>query len=339
ITSDQPAVGGAGYLVVLDIGAKTSGPVAKPIHGLPPQSLAAAISGLSRRLLGPGGMIESVENLVDPEKEGSLTNKLQASMTDINVITSRLAAEMEPEEKRALLAKTHRIIEDVNAATAAIRAELDKAGGASSIAKAHLMLDTLQTGLSEAVAMITAAGPRVDSTLTHVDNLATRIDEEISVPLAAEFNRDDPKTLLAKVHAGLEDLNRSMANIAEASDSARSVMTLNRPALQRTIENIRDTSDQLRVGVQEVVLHPWRLFAPPQGEQQRIEAFQAARQFAEAAARLDDAAARLEAVSKTSEADRVVIGAAELDEIRAALRLAFSRFQSAESYLWEQMRE
>lgn len=339
ITSDQPAVGGAGYLVILDIGDPAAGEVSTAIAGLPPQSLAAAIGNLSRRLLGPGGMVENLEQLVDPELEGSLTNKLQVSLGDVNLITSRLAAELEPDQRRALLAKLHLVMDDVNAATTAIRTQLDSEEGASAVTKAHLMLDQLQVGLADAVAMITAARPRVDSTLAHVDNLSKRLDEEISAPLAAEFQRDDPEAMLAKIHAGIEDLNRSLANVAEASDAARSVVTLNRPALQRTIENIRDTSDQLRVGVQEVVLHPWRLFAPPQGEQQRIEAFQAARQFAEAAARLDDAAARLEAVSAAGGGDRVVIGAAELEEIQAALRLAFSRFQSAETYLWEQMRK
>lgn len=172
-----------------------------------------------------------------------------------------------------------------------------------------------------------------------MDNLSKRLDEEISAPLAAEFQRDDPEAMLAKIHAGIEDLNRSLANVAEASDAARSVVTLNRPRPQphdREHPRYQRSASRRRAGSGAASVAP---VCPAARRAAADRGVSGGATICRGRGALDDAAARLEAVSAAGGGDRVVIGAAELEEIQAALRLAFSRFQSAETYLWEQMRK
>ena len=126
---------------------------------------------------------------------------------------------------------------------------------------------------------------------------AASLAQELLPAVKREFARDDNAALLGKLHASMDRLNESLANVVTISDQARRMVLLNRPSVDRTIENLKDASEQLRIGVQELLLAPWRLFQQPSaGERDRIDAFTAARRFAEAAAFLNDAALRLEAV-------------------------------------------
>ena len=339
ITTDQPPVGGGGMLVILDVGS--SGQlVAGPLEGLPPQSLAAVISNLQRRLLGPRGMVDKIEQMLDDQTEGSLAYKISRSLGDINVMTDGLRMQLNPAEQATLMSKIHLILDDLNQTTSVLRTQLAREDDTTALAKIHLVLERLEQGLTQASEMLQENRPALHSTLTSVDSMTRKLDHELLDAFKAELNRDDPTSLVGKIHTSIDQLNTSLENLAVVTDTGRKLVVLNRPALQRTIDNIKVMSDQMRIGVQEVVLAPWRLFDKSwTGEIQKYGAFEAARRFAEAAAMLDDAAARLEAIhALTEEQGQNEQSAREIREIQDGLQAAFERFKTAEDYLWQQMK-
>ena len=337
IASDQPPVGGGGVLVILDVG---SPPELAPdvIEGLPPQSFAAAIGNLSRRLLGPGGLVERLELMLDMDAEGSLAAKLATSLDDINDITARMSQQLDPQEQATLMAKFHLIVDQIGGISTSLRTEMNAGDQDALLARIHVVLNQIAQGLGEANAMLTESRPLLHSTLTSVESATKKIDEDVLAAFQAELNPSDPDSLMGKIHLGMDQLNASLDNLTVITQTGRKLIVLNRPALQKTIENLKAVSDQMKIGVQEIVLAPWRLLKPPGEEIRKLDVFDAARRFAEAATVLDDAAARLEALQTASAEGEVLASPEELQEIRDRLDAAFERFNQAETYLWQEMK-
>jgi len=343
ITTNEPAVGGSGFVVILYVGSPGKAKrldLSKPIRGLPPESLAATISNLSRRVLAPGGMVDQLEQALDKDAEGSLMNKIIASLDDVNAMTESLKGEVDAEQAATLMHKVHAILDDLNATTAALRAQASATDQASALAKIHVALDRLGEGLAEVTAMLSENRPAVRNTVTNVEHVSQVLDEELLVALKAELNRDDPASLMGKLHVSVNHLNASLANVETISQEGRKLIVLNRPIVERTLANIKELSEQAKLTVQSIYLAPWRLMKPPgAGEKKQTDIFEAARTFAEAATYLDDAAARLEAVVSVAAAGEPVMESQEeIKSIQQSLKAAFERFEHAEQFLWEKMK-
>ena len=339
ITTDQPPVGGGGVLVILNVG-RSSEPAAGPIDGMPPQSLAAAIGTLNRQLLGPEGLIPKIDRMLDNEQEGSLTYKISQSLSDVNVMTASLRTQLDVHEQAALMGKLHGIVDNLNQTTAALRNQMQADDQAAALAKVHVILGRLEQGLGDAAEMLRENRPLVHDTMVSVESMSRKMDEEMIDRLKAEFDRNDPTSLIGKIHISLDQINQSLENVVVMTGEGRKLVALNRPALERTIENMKAVSDQLRVGLQEILLAPWRLFNKPfTGEVEKVGAFEAARRFAEAATMLDDTTRRLQAMQNLASEDGADESTAEeIKRIQDSLRATFERFENAEQYLWDQMK-
>jgi ABC-type transporter Mla subunit MlaD len=341
VTTSQPPVGGGGILVIQDVGAPPAAEVTGVIDGLPPLGLSAAIDTLTERVLGPDGLLEKVDGMLDASAEGSLASKIGKSLDDVNAMTQALRGQLDPGEQEALISKVHSIVENVNDTTAALRAQLTAGDedNASLMAKVHLVLGELETGLAEVNAMLKENRPALRQTVASVESVTRQMDGQLLATFKTELNRDDPSSLLGKLHASMDRVNTSLDNVVTMTDTGRKLLVMNRPLVEGTLENLKEASDQAKALVLEIVLHPWRLWRPPTAEIKKSDAFVAAQHFAEAATKLDDVATRLEAVLAASPPDGELLGSH--DEIRAiqdSLRSAFERFQTAEDYLWEQMK-
>lgn len=341
IASDQPMVGGPGFLVILNVGSPDVPRNAdQPIRGLPPQSLAAAISTLSRRVLAPNGFVDKLEAMLDQEKEGSLTHKLAAILTDINAMTGELRTQLDPSEQTALLAKIHIMLEDVGMMIAALREQTAAGDSSSMLSKLHGALDKITEMLTETTMLVRENRPTIREALVNVEEVSRSLREELVAAMRAELNRDDPTSLLGKVHGSMDALNTSLADVGTITAEGRRMLIANRPAIDRTLANVKETSEQLRLASIEIRLMPWRLMAQPtKRESAEFDIFEAARTFAEAATYLDDAAARLEAVlAATPPGERGAAAEAEIQAIHASVKSAFERFERAEKFLWERMK-
>ena len=341
ITTDQPAVGGAGFLVILDVGTPgiplESG---KPIDGLPPQSFAATISGLSRRLLDPNGFVDKLDQMIDPNAEDSIVKHVLSVLADVNAITTELKAQTSSSEQKSLMSKVHLVLDDLTQISLSMRGQLSSADSANALAKIHVILDRLAEGLSEVNGMLAENRAPIASAVAGVQRIVRQTDEQLIAALIGELDADNPESLLGKIHVSMKRLNDSLGNIRMMSATGRDMLAHNRPALERTIANAREMSGQLNEASKELRAAPWRLlYRPDKNQTREMTIFEAARTFAEAATYLDDAAARLEAAQVAAarspggaEADK------EIEAIRASVRKAFERFQVAEEFLWKNMK-
>jgi hypothetical protein len=340
ITTDQPAIGGNGYVSILNVGTPDV-PLSGPINGLPPQSFAAAISTLSRRLLGPGGLVDRLSEAVDPDGQRSIVRKVLVSLDDINAMTQELRTQVSTSEQGALLAKIHRVLDDLNATTAALRAELSAGNDTALLAKVHLALTHLDDGLTDAAAMIKESRPVVHDTLASVEHAARSIDQDMVSRLKDELDPANAGGTLGKLHLAMDRVNASLEDIQSMTGAGERMVVLSRPALEKTLANFLYMSDQLRLTSQEVLLNPSKLIWGPSREREdKLLVFRAASQFAEAASQLDDAAARLQAVLQTLPAvgPSGAADAKELQSVYDAVQAAFQRFGRAEEVLWEQLK-
>ncbi|MCK4343543.1 MAG: hypothetical protein KAY37_17660 [Phycisphaerae bacterium] len=340
ITTDQPAIGGNGFVSILNVGTPDV-PLTGPIQGLPPQSLAAAIGTLSRRLLSEGGLIDNLDQALDPSVEGSVLHKVLVSLDDLNAMTRELRAQMSPEEQEALFGKFHLILDDLNATTSALRNEMAADKDAALLAKVHIALDRLSQGLEEATAMLKEDRPLILDTLVSVRNAAQTVDRELLAALRTELDAANPSSLMAQLHLAMGRVNASLEDLNAMTSASERMIVLSKPTLEKTLGNFEEMSEQMRLASQEVLLNPSKLiWGPGRQREEHLLVFQAARNFAEAASQLDDAAGRLEAVLKTLPPDGQATAAdsEELKSIHEAVRAAFQRFERAEEVLWDKLK-
>lgn len=334
ITTDQPPVGGPGVMVILSIGTPESGEAGQtPIQGLPAQSLAASIGGLSRFLLAPGGFLEKLDRAVDPAVEGSLLSRLVVSLEDVNAITAALRTQFDSGDSMTLLGKVRQMADNLSETTAALRRQMSSEDRAAMLGKLLAALDRVNTGLAEATELIQENRPGLRRTVEHVESFSAALEQELASALRVELNRDDPQSLLGKVHGGMDRLSESLDALAAMTDAGRRIVVLNKPVIDETIRHVREISETLKLATDEIRLAPWRLFYRPSGRETReMSIFEAARTFAEAADNLRQAAARLEALQEAT------APAEEVEALRAALRSAFERFRTAEDFLFERLK-
>jgi len=339
ITTDMPLIGGTGTMVIANVGTPGVPLPDGPIEGQPPQGMAA-FAQVSRRLTAPGGLVDRLERALDPDAAGSLLDKLSTTLSDVNAITASLREELTPAERKTLLSKLHLILDDVNATTASIREQAQAEGGTSLMARFHGALDTLHAGLSEGLLALQENRPVLRQTLASVEHTTRVVDQELLPQLSKELDAREAGSLLAKIHTALDRVNGALADVQVVTDAGKRMVVLNRPAVDRVIQNLHIASEDLTLGVREVVLDPSRLiWGPGPARENRLRLLTAARDFVQAAAYLDDAAARLEAVQQASGgAQTLAVPEQELEAVREALRSAFARFEQAENYFWEQMK-
>lgn len=340
ITTDQPTIGGSGFVEILKVGTPDV-PLVQPIQGLPPESLGAAIGALSRRLLSEGGLVDHLDQALDPELEGSLLHKVVLSLDDMNAMTRELRAQINPRDQKALLSKVHLILDSLNVTTAALRTEMAGGDQATLLGKVHAALDELGRSLTEATAMLKEDRPLIKDTLTSVERASRTVDRELLAALLAELDPANASSLLGKVHLAMDGVNASLDDIQAMTTTGERMVAVSRPKLEKAFGHLVAAGENLEQGTLELLLNPSKLlWGPGPQRQEQLVVFQAARNFAEAATQLDNAAGRLEAVLSTlppegrvSEADN-----RELRAIHDSVRAAFQRFERAEEALWEQLK-
>lgn len=342
VNTNQPAVGGNGYLNIQSLG--TSGAsVLQPgeaIRGLPPESFAAAVSGLSARVLAEGGLMDQLEELLDPESERSLVYKLSGSLDDVNAITEQLKLELSPTERDTLMAKVHGVMDSVGVIAAQLRQQLSTEDATTAVAKVHAALDQLTTGLTTAKDILQENQPKLRNTLANVEQATGTINQDVVGSLKREFDANDPASLLGKLHESMDGVNVAIADVQSAVASGKRMLVLNEPSLASIFRNVDEMSAQLRRAAEEVRLNPSRLiWAPGSADQKQNAAFAAARDFAAAAAAMDEASARFRAFLETSprNADNAAVQK-QIKGLQTELDAALQRLQRAEQFFYNQLK-
>ena len=338
ITAQGPLLGGSGSLAINNRGTSDQQATAKTIiQGRKPGSFGAIVDSLSRELdeSRPGSLLATIKGQLDPTQAASLMAMIHESMRDINAVTARLSLEMNPQEKGVLIVKLHAILGNINEATSLLRNEMEPGKDAALMHDLHRAMDQVNEGLAEAVAMLKENREPVGNTVGEIEQMARTINQEVVAQLAAEFQPENEGSLLAGMHYAMNQVNASLDNLVVISNDAKDMIILNKYNVNSAMTNLKVASDYLKGGIRYLVAHPWLLFNPPQDkDSQERQAAQAAREFTEAANRLDDAMARLQAVLELK-GEEVAPNDPQLIAAREQLENATEQFGKVESMLWK----
>ncbi|HRX85142.1 MAG TPA: hypothetical protein P5572_08995 [Phycisphaerae bacterium] len=304
-----PPLGGKGYLEIVNRGVS-----AKPLA--PDARIEAGTTGLQAALAqltaefdaqNPSSLLAQIKRQLEPDAEDSIIYKVNVSLANISRLTASLAREVDRKQDGVLLAKVHTALDKVNA------------------------------GLGEILEMVQDTRPQVDTIMESAGHAMQRVDEGIVGPLAEELDRTQDSSLLAEVHEAMGQLNSSLAHVETITSEGERTVVLNSARIDELVQNATEASILLKRGVKDLALQPWRLMNKPSAREQReLSNMDVAREFSDAAARLDDAAVRLKALAD-AEGTALAADDPKLQQIRKDLAESIDDYNKAEAALWKRL--
>jgi len=333
-------LGGGGKLVIKDPGRKGSvladGAV---IDGADAGSVDAALDVINAELnpRNPVGLLATIKAQLDPLDQTGVLGKIHHSLDDLTAITGSVAHQLDATERNVLLGKLHAVLDDVNATTAELRQQMQTGDPRVLLAKVHGVLDSLLGSLAQVSGILEENRPTVRETLLSASRTADTLEHGIVEPVADELNRANTASLLGQLHASFERVNVMLGHLEVVTDKARSVAVLNEERVNHLLRNLSETAEHLKSAGKDLRRNPWRLFYRPSLEETRqLNIFDAAREFSEAAARLDESAAELSALME-SYGGQIPGDDPNLARIRQRLQETFDHYTEAEQALWKQL--
>jgi len=339
IVPGEPLLGEVSKLEIRDRGVGRPVGPDHPIDGRAAPGLNASIALLADQLdpKKKDSLISMIRGQLDAGNAASIVAKIHKSLEDLNDITGRVSAQLNPDERNALLGKLLAVLDNINAATGSLREQVDPKRGEAALGKVHAALDSLNQALATTAAMLAENRQPIAQAVGHVRHTAETLDERIAARVAEQLDVKNAASLIATVHRAVERLNRSLEHVNQITGTGRDVIVSNRDLIDKTVVNLKETSEILKAGIQDVARNPWRLlYKPTEQETREMKVFDAARSFSDAARQLDDAVVRLQGLLD-SRAGTVRTDDRELTAIRDALQHSVEQFGQAEQALWKQL--
>lgn len=328
--AEGPPLGGDG-IIKIDLGKSDKRFTGAFLQGSEPGGFAAILASLQGEFDAndPTSLLGRVKIQLDPDTEMTLMAKLHQTLTDINVITTKLASEMSPADRSTLLAQLHQVVDNVQEATATLRRQFDDTQPDRIIGKVRSAIDQVNDGLTSVVRIVQSSEQPVQATLANV--------QKTSENIANETDGARADSLMSDFKAAGQKLTAALDDIKTTTGTTREVIVLNRENINRMLTNFKEASDHIKTGVKYVLLHPWRLLnAPSPKEMQQQAIFDAARNFAEAATRIDDATGQLRALAELH-GGTIPTDDPNLARIQESLKQTQEQYQKAEAEFWRQL--
>ena len=242
--------------------------------------------------------------------------KLTGSLAeDVPPITSALKRDVPPmtealrKDVPEITGKVHSIVTDVQTRSQGWWKSVDSmlTGGEKAVATVNGVLDENR--------------PVIASALKHADATMAATEDA-----AAKFKQET----LAKINSALDTAGKAVDDAKDMTGNLKSLLTAQRPVLERTIANARLVSDQLKLAAIEIRRSPWRLmYTPTIEELESDNIYDAARSFATAADSLNATADSLQAVLDRY-GTQVKADDPNFKLMLDALRQTFEKFAQAE---------
>lgn len=339
IVPGEPLLGEVSKLEIRDRGVGRPVSPDKPIEGRAVPGLNASI-GLLADQLDPkkkDSLISMIRGQLDAGNAASLVAKIHKSLDDLNEVTRNVSVQLNPGQRDVLISKLHAVLDNMNTATAYLRDQVDAKRNEAAIAKVHVALDSLNKALSTTTAMLEENRAPISQTVTHIRNTAQTLDERIAARVAEQLDVNNAVSLVSEIHGAMARLNTSLEDMNKITGTGRDVVVSNRDIVNKTIANLKETSESLKAGIKEVTRNPWRLFyKPTEQENNQMRIFDAARSFSDAAGQLDDAVTRLNSLVE-AHGGQLRSDDKDLISIRDALQHSVEQFGQAEQSLWKQL--
>ena len=333
-------LGGGGKIVVLSRGEQgkllVEGDV---VDGVQAGSLDATLDILSAEMdsENPGGLLAAVKTQLDPAEATSIVAKVHRSLDDVNGFTRALSRQLASDEQDALMTKLHRIADNVNSITGHLRDEVTPDRDGVVLAKIHVALDRLDEALIQAASLIRENRSSVGNAITSIEHAAATLDEGILDRVAGQLDGNRADSLVSQIRRAIVDLDTTLKNTATLTGRLKRIVLLNATRISQLIANLKETTEHLKSAGKDIRRNPWRLlYRPSLEESAQLNTFDAARELAETAARLDNVMIQLRSFIEDVDGD-VATNDADLSAIRTHLLETFERFREAEQALWKQL--
>lgn len=314
---------------------------------------------ISQSLIGQTAMI----NIEDPGFEGEVTDYLEGKpASPFAAAAGELGiGETEKTNIQEILANLRQVSADVRkdypdlaAKLKTTAANLEKATGDLKDA-----FPELKTKLLAAAADLNDAAKKAKGALDQVDAMLmdNRYNIEATLDNVQEFsekaNTDGTKLLttanelmgkidknlepiLANIKASSESLKGAMADFHVMTGDGKSITVTNKANINKTILNLRTTSEHLKALAEEVRRAPWRLLAKPdQKEVETLNLYDSARAFAAAASDLDGCTDSLQTIVRAKQ-EGIDVDPEIVKGMVERLEETFKRYREAEDALWKE---
>ncbi len=152
---------------------------------------------------------------------------------------------------------------------------------------------------------------------------------------AAEITEKFKTESMPKIEVALDRAREAIGYVKDTSEELRTVVTTQRPVLERMLANMRLSSDQLKLATIEIRRSPWRLlYKPGEKELETDNLYDAARSFALAAGTLESSADSLQSMLDKY-GDEIDPNDENLKLMLENLQLSFERYTEAEKHFWD----
>lgn len=328
--AEGPPLGGDG-IVKIDLGKSDKLFLGEFIAGSEPGGFAALLASVQNEFdaTNPASLLGQLKMQLDPEAASSLMTKLHQSMVDINSMTASLANELTVSERATVLSKLHLVADNIAEMTGSLRREFDPARPNVTLAKLHLAMDGINDGLAVITRILASGEAPITKTLANVETMSDHF--------RTETDPERPSSLMAHLKQTSALIKASVMDINTATKATRDLLVLNRENLNRTLINLKESSDHIKTGLKYVLRNPWKLFNPPTlAELRQQSLFDAARSFSEAASRIDGATAQLRALAELHNG-QIPLDDPDLARIKADLKESAEIYDRAEAEVWKQL--
>lgn len=309
LESDSNLLGGQVSLVIYDLGQKgkllEDGEVAA-LHFS--GGLTDAMDAFKRELdaENTNSLMYHFKNEFNRDAQGSFIELLVKSATNLHEITDKIKQQL------------------------AINGEKE-----SLIAKLDTAMDKLNSSLDQIESLVRENKGSITDTVSSLKKTAEALESDLP-DIMARLRKP-----LAKADLLMDDTKIALADLKEASRTARDMVQVNRESINHMIDNFHQVSSNMKLATQEIRRAPWKLIQKPGKKQLRQEeVVHAADSFATAAERLDGVSLRLQKIlAQTEEADsqQVSLRRETVDVILAELEVSFQQFQEAEKLFWDKL--
>ncbi|MCG8702205.1 MAG: thiamine pyrophosphate-dependent enzyme [Bacteroidales bacterium] len=279
----------------------------------------------------PGSVLYVIKKEIDREDKDSLLGSLVASADNIREVTDSLKYEVKADEQEGgtVLARFKHVAKNLDDITELIKAQLDQENSQAVLARIISSLAKLDDSLASLKGLVTENKDDIGEVVQSLKNSAKVIETE----LPSIVNKIDQ--VMEKADNGLETAKAALVELKETATGINEMITANRDRIDLLINNITETSSNLKLVSREVRRAPWRLLYKPNQKELEIQStVDTAAAFASGAERLDSAAISLKRVVSEM-GDK--ISPDRLNDVLSELEMSFSQFQKAEEKLWQEM--
>ena len=293
-----------------------------PLSGRP-GAMTAVVSGLA-------SIVNQFDTQTMPTIDAALVELRTKAVPGISQIVEDVRTKTVPEATQTV-ASYRTTAETATGVLTEVRSYLKPV-----IDRYYAVADSAKGMMDEVRAIFGDTKADIRTTMANISSATGTVKEKLPVIMdRIDGVLQKADTAVAGAGQAMVDVKKTVENVRDITDAARSVMVSNKGKMDGIIAALKVTGDNLKGASAEVRRSPWRLlYKPEANEMANLNLYDTARQFADGANNLNDAARALRDALKDTSVDPQ-----RLQQLMDKVDKSFENFNGVEKKLWEQVRE